>query len=240
MCIDYISLNAITTRHQYSLAYIEDPIYWLHGSRVFTKLDLASGYHQLRIHPDDRHKMAFLAPDGFSDWTVILFGLANAPSVFMRAMHCVLRPYKKFAIVYLDDVAIDSRSLAEHKMHVESIVLGMKAAHLGLNERKCVFGATETSLVRFKVNSHGIHTEDRKIAAMNDWPIPVSTAQLRSFLGLAGCYREFVHKFSHQKSLLYSLLANKCAVRWHQKHRAQFDDIRRVLASAPVLAVRDP
>jgi len=112
MCVDYRGLNAITTRDRYPLPYIEDLIDWLYGSRVFTKLDLASGYKQLCIHPDDRHKTAFVAPDGMYVWTVIPFGLAYALSALMRAMHRILGPYKKFAIVYLDDVLIFSTSLA--------------------------------------------------------------------------------------------------------------------------------
>ena len=209
MCVDYRGLNSITTRDRYPFPYIEDPIDRLHGSRVFTKLDLASGNHQLRIHPDDRYKTAFVAPDGFYEWTVITFGLANAPSAFMRTMHRILGLYKKFAIVFLDDVLIFSCSLAEHKMHVNTILLAIRAARLRLNERKCVFGATETSFVGFKVNSGGIHTEDRKIAAINDWSLPASTAQLRSFLGLAGYYRKFVHKFAHQTTQLYASTADK-------------------------------
>jgi len=97
-------------------------------------LDLASGYHQLRIHMDDRQKTVFVTADGFYGWTVNPFGLANAPSAFMGTMHRILGLYKKFAIVYLDDVLIFSSSLAEHKMHVDTILLAIMAAHLGLNE----------------------------------------------------------------------------------------------------------
>ena len=134
MCIDYRGPNAITIRDQYPLPYIEDLIGQLYGSRVFTQLDLASGYHQLHIHPDGRHKTTFVTPDGFNESTGILFGLANAPSVFMCIMHYILGPYKKFAIVYLDDVLIFSRSLAEHKMHVDTILLPIRAVHIRLNE----------------------------------------------------------------------------------------------------------
>jgi len=102
------------------------------------------------------------------------------------------------------------------------------------------FGATETSFVGFKVNSSGIHTEDRKIAAINDWPVPASTAQLRSFLGLAGYYTKFEHKFVHRTTLQYVLTADKSALRWLRKHQAEFDDIRRALASASVLALCNP
>jgi hypothetical protein len=207
---------------------------------VFTKFDLASGYDQLPIHPDDRHKMAFVTPEGLYRWTVTPFGLANVPSVFMPTMHFILGPYKKFAIVYLDDVLIFCCSLAEHKLHVDTIPLAIRAAHLRLNERKCVFAGTETLFVGIKVNSSGIHTEDRKIAAINDWPVLASTAQLQSFLGLAGYYKKFVHKFAHRSTQLYVLTAEKHAFCWLRKYQVEFDDIRRALASASVLALCDP
>jgi len=176
MTVDYRGLYAITTRERYSLPYIEDRIDRLPRSRVFPKLDLASGFHQLCIQPDDRHKTAFLAPDSIYESTVILFGLANAPSSLMGAMHWISGPYKTFAIVSLDDMLNSWRSLAEHKMHVDPILLAIGGVHLWLNEWKCVCGATERSLVGFKVNLSGIHMEDRKIAAMKDWPVPASTA----------------------------------------------------------------
>ena len=240
MCVDYRGVSAITTRDWYRLPYIEDLIDRLHGSRVFTKFDLASGYHQLRIHSDDRHKTALVIADGFYEWTVIPFVLANAPSVCMHAMYRILGSYKKFPIVYLDDMLIFSRSLPEHKMHVDTILLVIQAAYLRLNERKCMFGAAETSFVGFKVNSGGIHTEDRKIAAINDWPLPACTAQLRSFLGLAGSYRKFMHKFAHRTTQLYAVTADKSTFRWLRKHQAEFVNIRRALASAPGLALCDP
>jgi len=117
MYVVYRDLDASTTSDRYPLPYIQDLIYRQHRSGVITKLDLASYYHQLRIHLDDRQKKAFVPLDGFYELTVIPFGLANALSAFMRAMHCILGPYKTFAIVYLDDMLIFCRSLAEHKMH---------------------------------------------------------------------------------------------------------------------------
>jgi len=144
MCVDSRGLNAVTTRDRYPLPYIEDLIDRLHGSRVFPKLNLASGYHQVHVHPDDRHKTAFLSPDGIYEWTVIPSGLANAPSAFMCAMHPFLGPYKKVPIVHLAEVPIVARSLAKHMMHVNTILLVFTMSHLSLNERKCVFGATKT------------------------------------------------------------------------------------------------
>jgi len=121
MCVDYRGLNAITAKDRYPLPYLENLLDKLHGAWVFTKLDLASGYHQVRMHSDDWHKTAFIAPDGFYKYKVILFGLANVPAVFMRMMHKILPPHRRNTIVYLDDVLIFSGMLAEHKAHVEGV-----------------------------------------------------------------------------------------------------------------------
>jgi len=205
MCADYRGLDAITTRDRYPLGCIEDLIDRLHHSSAFTRLDLSSGYHRLHNHPDDTCNTACVTPDGNCEWTVIPFGLANAPSACMRAIHCMLGPYKKLAIVNLDEVPIFSRDLADNIMHVDSILLASRAVHFLLNERRCAFGASVTSFVGLKVNSSRIHREERKIVAPNDWLVPVSTVQLQSFLGLAGYYGKFLHKFPHRITQLYML-----------------------------------
>jgi len=155
-------------------------------------------------------------------------------------MHCILAAYKKFAIECFDDVLICSPSLAEHTLHVDTILLAIGAAHLRLNERKCVVGPTEMLFVGFKVNSSGIHMEDMKIAAINDWPVPGSTAQLWAFLGLAGYYKIFVNKFAHWTTQLYAWTAGKLALWWLWKHQAALNDTPSALASAQALAHHDP
>jgi len=157
MCVDYRGLNKITAKDRYPLPYIEDLLDKLHGALVFTKLDLASGYHQVRVHPDDCHKTGFIAPDGFHEYKVIPFGLANAPAAFMRMMHKILHPHRRNAIVYLDDILIFSKTLAEHKAHVEGVLRALRNARLRLSESKYVFGTLETSFVGFRVNRYGIH-----------------------------------------------------------------------------------
>jgi len=122
MCVDYRGLNNITAKDRYLLPYIKDLLDKLHGARVFTKLDVASGYHQVRVHPDDCHKTAFIAPNGYYEYKVIPFGLANAPAAFMQMMHKILHPYRRNSIVYLDDVLVYSKTLAEHKAHVEDVL----------------------------------------------------------------------------------------------------------------------
>jgi hypothetical protein len=117
-CVDYQALNKITAKDRYPLPFINDLLNRLHGACLFTKLDLASRYHQVRIQEDDRHKTTFVTPDNFYKWKVILFGLANAPAAFMREMGKLLRPYSKYAVVYLDDIPVFSDPLQDNKRHV--------------------------------------------------------------------------------------------------------------------------
>jgi len=159
------------------------------------------------VHSDDCHKTAFIAPDRFYEYKVFPFGLANAPAAFMCMMHKILHPHHRNAVVYLDDVLIFSGTLAEHKAHVEGVLQALRNARLRLSEAKCVFGSPETSFVGFRVNKHGIHTEEKKVRAVQDWPTPRTPTELRSFLGLACYYRKFVPKFAHRARLLYDLAA---------------------------------
>jgi len=241
MCVDYRGLNSITAKDRYPLPYIEDLLDKLHRACVFTKLDLASGYHQVGVHPDNCHKTAFIVPDGFYKYKVIPFGLANAPAAFMRMMHKILHPHHQNSIVYLDDVLIFSKTLAEHKTHVEGVLQELRNARLRLSETKCVFGTRETSFVGFRVNRHGIHTEEKKVKAVRDWPTPKMPTELRGFLGLAGYYRKFVPKFAHQAHLLHDLASKpKSEYVWTSQHADQFKDLKEALISSLVLATLDP
>jgi len=241
MCVDYRGLNAITAKDRYPLPYIEDLLDKHHRVRVFTKLDLASRYHQVWVHSDHCHKTAFIAPDGFYQYKVIPFGLANAPAAFMCMMHKILHPHRRNAIVYLDDVLIFSRTLAEHKAHVEGVLQALQNARLRLSETKCVFGYLEMLFVGFRVNKHGIHTEEKKVRAVWDWQMPRTPTVLRSFIGLAGYYRKFVPKFAHRAHLLNDLAAKpRNDYMWTCRHGEQFGDVKQALIFEPVLATLDP
>jgi len=240
MCVSYHGLNSITAKDRYPLRYIEDLLDKLHGACVFTKLDLASGYHQVRVHPDDCHKTVFIAPDGFYEYKVILFGLANAPAAFMRMIHKILHPHRRNSIVYLDDILIFSKTLAEHKTHVEGVLQALQNTRLHLSETKYVFGTLETSFVGFRVNRHGIHTEEKKVKAVRDWPTPKMPMELHGFLGLAGYYRKFVPTFAHLAHLLHDVASKpKSEYVWTSRHVDQFKDLKEALISSPVLATLD-
>jgi hypothetical protein len=245
MCCDYRGLNKITEKDRYPLPYIEDLLDRLHGSAYFTKLDLAAGYHQLRIHSDDQHKTAFIAPDGLYEWKVIPFGLTNAPAAFMRKMHKVLGSHSRYSVVYLDDIMIFSKSRRAHMQHVDAVLQSIREARLRIKREKCQFGVSETSFVGYRVSKDGVETEAKKVEAITSWPIPRSVGELRSFLGLAGYYRRFIEKFAHKSSELHDLV-NGCVwlgrkdFKWTDAHQQQFEAIKRALSTAPVLATMDP
>jgi len=241
MCVNYRGLNSITAKDRYPLPYIEDLLDELHGACVFTKLDVASRYHQVRVHPDDCHKTAFIAPDGFYEYKVIPFRLANAPATFIRMMHKILHPHRRKSIVYLDAVLIFSKTLAEHKTHVEGVFQALRNARLRLSEAKCMFGTLETSFVGFRVNRHDIHTEEKKVKAVRDWPTPKTPTELCGFLGLAGNYRKVVPKFAHWAHLLHDLASKpKSKYVWTSQHADHFKDLKEALISSMELATLDP
>jgi len=141
--------------------------------------------------------------------------------------------------VYLDDVLIFSKTLAEHKAHVEGVLRALRTARLRLSEPKCVFGTLETSFVGFRVNRYGIHMEEKMVKAVRDWAISRTPTELHGFLGLAGYYRKFVPKFAHHAHLLHDLAAkSKSKYAWTNQHRDQFEDLKKALTSAPVLVLR--
>ena len=250
MCVDYRALNKITIKDRYPLPYIDDLLDSLHGSKIFTKLDLASGYHQLPIHPEDRHKTAFVVPGGLYEWKVIPFGLANAPAAFMRHMHQVLKKNAKYCAIYLDDILIHSQTLMEHKQHVAATLDSIRKARLKLSGPKCEFGVSTTTFVGFRVSEAGVHAMEKKIDAITTWPAPLNARELRGFLGLAGYYRKFVDRFAHRSHLLYDLLSDPDAAKnattfrrlWHAnpQYKQQMLDLKQALSTSPVLATMNP
>jgi len=159
----------------------------------------------------------------------------------MRMMHKILHPHCRNSIVYLDDVLIFSKTLEKHKTHVEGVLQALQNARLHLSEAKYVFGTLETSFTGFRVNRHGIHTEDKKAKVVQDWPIPKMPTELHGFLGLAGYYRKFVPKFAHWAHLLHDLASKpKSEYVWTSRHADQFKDLKEALISSLVLATLDP
>ncbi|KAJ0604535.1 putative nucleotidyltransferase, Ribonuclease H [Helianthus annuus] len=197
MCIDYRELNKLTIKNRYPLPRIDDLFDQLQGSSYYSKIDLRSGYHQLRIQEESVPKTAFRTRYGHYEFLVMPFGLTNAPAVFMDLMNRVCKPYlDKFVIVFIDDILIYSRTKEEHEQHLRTILELLKKEKLYAKFSKCEFWIREVQFLGHVVNEKGIHVDPSKIEAIKNWEAPKTPTEVRQFLGLAGYYRRFIENFS--------------------------------------------
>ncbi|KAI3775921.1 hypothetical protein L1987_45681 [Smallanthus sonchifolius] len=170
MCIDYRELNKVTIRNRYPLPRIDDLFDQLQGSSFYSKIDLRSGYHQLRLQDEDISKTAFRTRYGHYEFLVMPFGLTNAPTVFMDLSNHVCKPYlDQFVIVFIDDILIYSRSREEHEEHLRLILELLKQEHIYAKFSKCYFWIHEVQFLGHVVNEKGIHVDPAKVEAIKNW-----------------------------------------------------------------------
>ena len=166
----------------------------LSGATIFSKIDLKSGYYQIRIQEGDEWKTAFKTKFGLYEWLVMPMALSEAPGNFMRVMHFVLRPYiGVFVVVFFDDILVFRKSLKDHVTHLRTVLQTLRKERLYANMDKCLFGVDKLVFLGFVVSSKGVHVDDAKINAIKTWPQPTNLQQVRSFLGLAGFYLSLIH-----------------------------------------------
>ncbi|GJT25016.1 putative reverse transcriptase domain-containing protein [Tanacetum coccineum] len=197
MCIDYRELNKLTVKNRYPLPRIDDLFDQLQGSSIYSKIDLRSGYHQLRVREEDILKTAFRTRYGHYEFQVMPFGLTNALAVFMDLMNWVCKPYlDKFVIVFIDDILIYSKSKKEHEEHLRQILKLLKKEELYAKFSKCEFWIPRVQFLGHVIDCQGIHVDPAKIESIKDWASPKTPTEIRQFLGLAGYYRRFIEGFS--------------------------------------------
>jgi hypothetical protein len=193
MCINYWFLNKLTVKNRYPLPRIEDMLEQLQGASVFTGLDLASGYWQIRIHDEDVEKTAFRTHLGHFQWRVLSFGLTNCPSTFQQVMNDIFREYLgRFVVIYLDDILIYSKTAAEHEQHLRLVLAKLRELELYCRPSKCHFHQSEIGYLGHIVGREGMKVDPRKVQAVAEWPVPQDQHAVHSFLGLANYFRRFV------------------------------------------------
>ena len=223
-CVDYRKLNAITVKDHYPIPKIEDIFLTLGGNKYFSSLDLQSGYWQVAMNPDDIPKTAFATWNGLYEFLVLPFGLCNAPSTFERLMEKVLQGLLwKFCFVYLDDILIASPTFAQHLMHLEAVFGRLRRAGLKLKLRKCDFLKQELLFLGHRVSQHGISVDTSKVEKVRNYPVPTDVSQVKCFLGLAGYYRKFIHKFAQIAAPLNSLLQKNNRFVWSNLCQESFE-----------------
>ncbi|GJS04831.1 RNA-directed DNA polymerase [Tanacetum coccineum] len=237
MCIDSRAVNKITIKYRFPIPRLDDLLDQLHGSTIFSKIDLRSGYHQIRMRPGDEWKTAFKTRDGLYEWMVMPFGLSNAPSTFMRLMNQVFKPFiGHFVVVYFDDILIYSSSLEQHLSHLRQIFSVLRAQKLYANGKKCHFLVTEVTFLGYIVTGSGIKMDPAKVEAIISWPTPSTIHDIRSFHGLASFYRRFIQNFSSIIAPLTECMKGG-RFTWTSEAAKAFDILKAKVTEAPVLAL---
>ncbi|GJS07778.1 putative reverse transcriptase domain-containing protein [Tanacetum coccineum] len=238
MCIDYRELNKLTIKNRYPLPRIDDLFDQLQGSSVYSKIDLRSGYHQLRIREEDIPITAFRTRYGHYEFQVMPFGLTNAPAVFMDLMNRVCKPYlDKFVIVFIDDILIYSKNKEEHGKHLKTILDLLRSEKLYAKFSKCDFWLDSVQFLGHVIDSNGVHVDPAKIEAIKNWAAPTTPTEVRQFLGLAGYYRRFIKEFSLISKPLTKLTQKNKPYVWGDDEEEAFQTLKLKLCSAPILSL---
>jgi hypothetical protein len=196
MCVDYRPLNEVTIKNKYPLPRIDILFDQLTGARVFSKIDLRSGYHQIRIQPEDIPKTVFTTLYGLFEYLVMSFGLTNAPAHFIYLMNLVFIPeLDKFVVMFIDDILIYSKNEEEHTRHLRIVLTRLREHQLYAKFSKCAFWLEEIQFLGHVLSANGIAVDPSKVNDILEWKPPTTIHQVRSFLGLASYYRRFIPDF---------------------------------------------
>ncbi|KAM2491167.1 hypothetical protein PS1_042866 [Malus domestica] len=229
LCIDYRQLNRVTIKNRYPLPRIDDLFDQLKGACVFSKIDLRSGYYQLKIKDEDVHKTAFRTRYGHYEFLVMPFGLTNAPAAFMRLMNEVFQEYlDRFVIVFIDDILVYSKSKSDHIRHLNLVLRKLREHRLYAKFSKCEFWLDQVAFLGHVVSAQGIQVDPQKIAAVENWEQPRTVTEVRSFLGLAGYYRRFVQDFSMIALPLTKLTRKDVKFEWDESCEQSFQQLKYV------------
>jgi hypothetical protein len=241
MCTDSRAINKITIRYRFPLPRMDDLMDCLSGAIFFSKIDLKSGYHQIRMREGDEWKTTFKTNEGLYEWLVMPFGLTNAPSTFMRLMNEVLKDFiGKFVIVYLDDILIFSKTKAEHLKHLAIVMKRLQQEKLLINMKKSSFMKTELIYLGFVISANELRMDPDKVEVIKNWPSPRNIFEVRSFHGLASFYRKFIRNFSGISAAMMDTVKKRHkSFHWTEEAEKSFNLLKRKITEQPILVLPD-
>jgi hypothetical protein len=241
MCTDSRAINKITIRYRFPLPRMDDLMDCLSGAKYFSNIDLKSGYHQIHMREGDEWKTAFKTNEGLYEWLVMPFGLKNAPSTFMRLMNEVLREFiEKFVIVYLDDILIYSKLVAEHLKHLNIVMKKLQQEKLLINMRKSSFMKIELIYLGFVISANELKMDLDKVEVIKNWPSSRNVFEVRSFHGLASFYRKFIRNFSGISAAMMDTVKKwHKSFHWTIEAEKSFNLLNWKIMEQPVLVLPD-
>ena len=237
VCVDYRRLNVVSRADAYPMPRVDDLVDQLGGAKYISMLDLTRGYWQVPVAQHAQHKTAFATPFGLYQFRRMPFGLQGAPATFQRMMDKLLDGWGHFTNAYLDDLVIFSSSWPDHMQHLRAVIQRLQGAGLTVKPRKCQLGMTKCIYLGHIVGGGQVEVETAKVQAIQEFGVPRTKKEVRSFLGLTGYYRKFIPSYSSVASPLTDL-TRKCMpnqVVWTPECAAAFEKLKSLLCSAPVL-----
>jgi hypothetical protein len=241
MCTDSRVINKITIRYIFPLPRMDDLMDCLSGENYFSKIDLKSGYHQIRMREGDEWKTTFKKNEGLYEWLVMSFGLTNAPSTFMRLMNEVLREFiEKFVVIYLDDILIFSKTKAEHLKYLAIVMRKLQQENLLINMKKSSFMKTELIYLGFVISANELKMDPSKVEVIKNWPSPRNVFEVRSFHGLASFYQKFIRNFSGNSTTMMDTVKKQHKIfHWTTEAEKSFNLLKRKITEQLVLVLPD-
>ena len=242
LVVDFRALNKITIVDSYPFPRIEDIIDKLHGSKIFTTLDISSGFWYVQMKSENVHKTAFSTQSGHHEFLVCPFGFRNSPAIFQRAIFRILEKNKltKFAHNYLDDIMVHSRNFEEHLTHLRAVFQAMRREEVKFKLSKCHIAEQRVTYLGHDISENEIRPTKDHIIAIQNFPIPRNKKSLQQLLGKINFNRKFIPNASKNLNPLYELLKINKNFEWTDDCQKAFDQIKHILTTEPVLKIFNP